>query len=185
MVALSCKYLNFKFPIKIFRNFHCVESVEGLTIGLRRVRTYTQFYWRTHEFGYVYVDTYAYFFPMIFKLSNCCFFGSNNVVFQNVLLYAWPLICLSLEETDSLLFTFILRHVRQNFGTRTWSRTAIFQKLSNPGVLIRSFPGPYFLPFVLNTERYGVFLRTQTECRKIRTRKTPNTDTFYAVFFTA
>ena len=35
------------------------------------------------------------------------------------------------------------------------------------------FPG-----FGLNTERYEVFLRIQSECGKIRTRITPNTDTF-------
>ena len=45
----------------------------------------------------------------------------------------------------------------------------------------RSFSGPYFPAFGLNTVRYGVSLRIQSECEKIRTRKTPNTDTFYAV----
>ena len=50
-------------------------------------------------------------------------------------------------------------------------------------VRIRSFFGPYFPSFWLNTERYGVSLRIQSECRKMRTRKTPNTDTFQAVFF--
>ena len=48
-------------------------------------------------------------------------------------------------------------------------------------VRIRSFSGPYFPAFGLNTERYGVSVRIQSECGKIRTRKTPNTDTFYAV----
>ena len=33
----------------------------------------------------------------------------------------------------------------------------------------------------MNTERYGVSLGIQSECGKIRTRKTPNTDTFHAV----
>ena len=46
---------------------------------------------------------------------------------------------------------------------------------------IRSYPGPYFPAFGLNTERYGVSLRIQSECEKIRTRITPNTDTFHAV----
>ena len=40
---------------------------------------------------------------------------------------------------------------------------------------------PYFPAFGLNTERYGVSLRIQYKCRKIRTRITPNTDTFHAV----
>ena len=48
-------------------------------------------------------------------------------------------------------------------------------------VHIHSFFGPYFPVFGLNTEKYGVSIRIQSECRKIRTRKTPNTDTFHAV----
>ena len=38
-----------------------------------------------------------------------------------------------------------------------------------------------FPAFGLNTERYGLSLRIQSKYEKIRTRKTPNTDTFYAV----
>ena len=38
-------------------------------------------------------------------------------------------------------------------------------------VRIRSFSGLYFPAFGLNTERYGVSLRIQSKCRKIRTRK--------------
>ena len=48
-------------------------------------------------------------------------------------------------------------------------------------VRIRSFPGPYFPAFRPNTERYFASLRIQSECWKIRTRKTPNMDTFYVV----
>ena len=40
---------------------------------------------------------------------------------------------------------------------------------------------PYFPALGLNTERYGASLRIQSECEKVRTRKTPNTGTFYAV----
>ena len=49
-------------------------------------------------------------------------------------------------------------------------------------VLIRSFSGAYFPAFGLNTEKYGLFLRIQSECRKIRARKTPNANTFHAVW---
>ena len=35
----------------------------------------------------------------------------------------------------------------------------------------RVFSGPYFPAFGLNTERYGVSLRIQSECGKMRTRK--------------
>ena len=50
-------------------------------------------------------------------------------------------------------------------------------------VHIRSYSGPYFPAFELNTERYGVSLRIQSKCRKIRTRITLNTDTFHTVMF--
>ena len=43
-------------------------------------------------------------------------------------------------------------------------------------VRIRSIFGPYFPPFGLNTEIYSVKLRIQSECGKIKTRKTLNTD---------
>ena len=46
---------------------------------------------------------------------------------------------------------------------------------------IRSYSGPYFPAFGLSTERYFVFLCIQSERGKIRTRITPNTDTFHAV----
>ena len=45
----------------------------------------------------------------------------------------------------------------------------------------RSFSGPYFFALRLNTERYSVCPRIKSESGKIRTRKTPNTDTFFAV----
>ena len=49
-------------------------------------------------------------------------------------------------------------------------------------VRIRSFSGPYFPAFGLRTERYRVSIRIQSGCGKIQTRKSPNMDTFYAVF---
>ena len=48
-------------------------------------------------------------------------------------------------------------------------------------VRIRSYSGPYFPAFGLNMERYEVSFRIQPECGKIKTRITPNTDTFRAV----
>ena len=47
-------------------------------------------------------------------------------------------------------------------------------------VRLWNFSGPYFPAFGLNTERYEVSLRIQSECRKIRTRKIPNMDIFHA-----
>ena len=48
-------------------------------------------------------------------------------------------------------------------------------------VRFRSYSGPYFLAFGLNTERYSVSLRIHSECGKLRTRTTSNTDTFHAL----
>ena len=48
-------------------------------------------------------------------------------------------------------------------------------------VRIQSYSGPYFPTFGLDMKRYFVFLCIQSECGKIRTRITPNTDTFDAV----
>ena len=49
-------------------------------------------------------------------------------------------------------------------------------------VCVRSYSGPHFPAFRLNTERYGVSLRIQSECGKMWTRITPNSDTSHAVF---
>ena len=48
-------------------------------------------------------------------------------------------------------------------------------------VRIRSYSGPYFPTFGLNTQRYSASLRTQSECGKMQTRITPNQNTFHAV----
>ena len=45
----------------------------------------------------------------------------------------------------------------------------------------RVISGPYFPAFRLNTERYEVFLRIQSECGKITPEITPYLDTFHAV----
>ena len=39
----------------------------------------------------------------------------------------------------------------------------------------------HFPAFKLNTGKYGASLRIQSECEKMRTRITPNTNTFHAV----
>ena len=50
-------------------------------------------------------------------------------------------------------------------------------------VRIRSYSGPHFPTIGLNTERYGVSLHIQSEYGKMRTRITPNMDTFHAVIY--
>ena len=46
---------------------------------------------------------------------------------------------------------------------------------------IRSYSGPHFPAFALNTERYSLSLRIQSKCEETRIRITPDTDTFHAV----
>ena len=48
-------------------------------------------------------------------------------------------------------------------------------------VRIRSYSAPHFPEFGLNTERQFVSFRIQSECGKMQTRITPNTDTFCAL----
>ena len=50
-------------------------------------------------------------------------------------------------------------------------------------IRIRRFSDPYFPVFGLNTERSEVSPRIQSKCRKKQTWKTPNMDTFHAVFW--
>ena len=57
----------------------------------------------------------------------------------------------------------------------------VYSKHCVKNVRIWSFSGPYFPAFRLNTEKYRVSVRIQSECGKIWTRKTPNADTFHAV----
>ena len=55
------------------------------------------------------------------------------------------------------------------------------QKHSVKSAGVQSYYGSYFHAFRLNEDRYGVSLRIQFECGKMRTRITLNTDTFHAV----
>ena len=48
-------------------------------------------------------------------------------------------------------------------------------------VRIRSFSGRYFHALELRTEIYSVYLRIQSKCGKMRTRKTLEKDTFYEI----
>ena len=71
----------------------------------------------------------------------------------------------------------LLQNSKQYFDPRNYMCHLQYVKI----VRIKSFSGPYFPAFGLNTERYSVSLRIQSECGKIRTRKTLNRETFHAV----
>ena len=65
----------------------------------------------------------------------------------------------------------------------SYQKVSILIKISLPKKWrIRSFSGPYFPALGLNTERYSVSLHIQSECGKTLARKTPNMDTFHAMF---
>ena len=75
------------------------------------------------------------------------------------------------------------------YGNRLFSKNIHCVKTAG----IRSYSSLYFLfcivcifvSFGPNTDRYGVSLHIQSECGKIRTRITPNTDPFHAVIINA
>ena len=88
-----------------------------------------------------------------------------------------PLKCLVKFMFDEVLFIWVVYRKAKAFAT------SIYHCHCMKNVHIRSFPGPYFPAFGLITERYGVFLRIQSECGKMRIRNTPNMNTFHAACF--
>ena len=75
-------------------------------------------------------------------------------------------------------FDTLSRAVEQYFGEWWMNPTS---KNIVKSVRIWSYSGPHFLAFGLNTERYSASLSIRSEYGKIRTRITPNADTYYAV----
>ena len=85
-----------------------------------------------------------------------------------------------MEQLPKSLFTHFQCRRKCSWVKNTRPTTSIYNHCVK-SVCIRSFSGSYFPAFGLNTDRYGVSLHIQSKCRKIRTRITSNTDTFYAV----
>ena len=98
------------------------------------------------------------FFFQSLSERYCLPFIVKKIVYSN------RVYCLSCKESD-------------NMAIAIQTKSTCCEK----SVGIPSFCGPYFSAFGVKTETYGVSLHIQSECGKIRTRKTPNTDTFYAV----
>ena len=82
------------------------------------------------------------------------------------------------QQTPKTIFKWLFQWLER--GNKRSSQRSIFHCVKS--VRIRSYSGPHFPAFGLNTERYGVSLCIQSECGKMRTRITPNTDTFHAMF---
>ena len=93
-------------------------------------------------------------------------------------------ICLSLFVIiyffDFTVNVYSLYHSSDSSFTSSW--ILIFQNKRGKSVYILSYSGPHFPAFGLNTEKYSLSLLIQAECGKIRTRITPNTGAFYAVW---
>ena len=86
------------------------SSNNSLIIGIYCIRMYDYFYWCMHDFGNLYVDMYAPFFPQFLKKFSQFFCFLKFYTVQNLLLYIWPLIALFVYGRKySLLFTFALK----------------------------------------------------------------------------
>ena len=107
-------------------------------------------------------------------LSQCIVYWIN---FQNIYTYTYQntllltFLLLVFKTVESVSFIAFLRWLRIK-DNRNSHRVK--------SVRICSFSGLSFSAFGLNTERYSLSLRIQSEYEKIRIRKTPNTGTFNA-----
>ena len=75
--------------------------------------------------------------------------------------------------------TIFIKKLRLRCLTGSCYTSVIYRK--RPLFCIRSYSGLHFPAFALNTERYSVSFRIQSECGKIRTIIIPNPDTFFTV----
>ena len=95
---------------------------------------------------------------------------------ENPVLSIGPEISTQLIRANFLDFCFSRRSI--NFFTFIFYLNIVDNLHCVKSVHFRSYSGPYFPAFGLNTERYGVSLRIQSVCGKIQTRKTPNRTLF-------
>ena len=89
----------------------------------------------------------------VFK-TNKCLLGDTHILYIQIQVYMNKL------QADVVIYAFKIKNKHYMKSGR-----------------IRNYSGTYFPTFGLNTERYSVTLCIQSECGKIRTRITPNTDT--------
>ena len=120
--------------------------------------------------------------------------GLMHPVTSNHLLYISKQVRLSNVFTGSLIQNDFFPHVTQKRIQNSRCVNLVPSLLISisqnnlhcvKSVRIQSYSGPHFPTLELNTERYGVSLRILSKCGKMRTRITPNTDTFCAVLFKA
>ena len=107
------------------------------------------------------------------KLVDSTIFPVNYNTFHEQIKQAWyiALICKTATdphasfENDSIDYSYQMSYSQSSLEMKWFHGDQHYVK----SVLIRSFSGPYFPAFGLNTERYSVSLRTQSECGKIWT----------------
>ena len=114
---------------------------------------------------------------MLLRVTN------KDIIHKNIVyIHCCSVSMVNFEQVLSREFKFV------DFGWTSIAHKLVFYKskwriqcrtLREMCLYFRSFPGLYFTAFRLNTD--SVSLRIQSECTKIRTRKTPNTDTFHVV----
>ena len=93
--------------------------------------------------------------------------------FHQMLYYFW--------EHDHYAYALIIGKKACSVVVKVLNKNQIINEIHCvKSVRIRSYSVPYFPAFGRNMERYGVSLRTQSECGKMRTRIIPKTDTFHA-----
>ena len=92
------------------------------------------------------------------------------------------------QEKKSFSFLYSLVHSLTRFPLYTYLFTRSMKKCKLQqadhclkSIRIWSFSSPYFLVLRFNMEIYFLSGHIQSECGEMRTRKTPNTDTFQAV----
>ena len=161
------------------------EFLPGLLIALKKPQFFYMHMWDTLRDLVPFVqfkkpEKYSWrgvTFSEACNFTSACDFTKSNtppwVFFTFFKWYKWY------QIVQSITFTCIqsLTHFVPVLSFITaWKSVLIYH--CGKSVRIWSFSGPYFLAF-----GYSVSLRIQSECEKIRTRKTTNTYTFHAVAF--
>ena len=124
------------------------------------------------------------------RFSDRTFYLSQLFLYQDLSLYILVFIntyiCISHWKIFLLLFyqgyDFVCCGKGSTYTKLTTAKPIPKAYHCKRGVRIRSYSGLYSPVFRLNTEQYGVSVCIQSEIGKMRTRITPNTDIFHAVY---
>ena len=114
------------------------------------------------------------------------FITCSNLTIKILICWLWPRLTTKTLLTTSIEIVPLSLLLTLNIFNTVFSSLnyccSFYMRASNhcvKSVFIPSYSDPHFPAFALNTERYPVFLRIQSEFGKMRTRITPNTYTYY------